>query len=201
MKRLILCMVCCILTVGCDSSFLEKPVSDVAAVTDTEVTSENSQEYREESKPHVSPDTNCSSEESVVFSDGTVREIKVEIYEEESQTLVTDFELTDQTICAKIFAAFDKCFAEVCEKYPHDAAPDKDTKTDYRVAIYLNTYSDSTKENLACYIDISYPYGYTNDIYRLMHHGGSPFGESKARLGKPFIDMIDEYVKEYFANN
>ena len=149
--------------------------------------------------------SSCAPEESDISvpeesTDPTgehVLEVKVEIYEESTQELLTAFALTDQNVCKEIFETFDKCFAELCEKYPRDAAPDKDVKTDYRVVIYLNTYYDADKENLAYYIDISYPFGYTNDIYRLMHHGGSPFGDYVARCGKPFIDMVDQYVKQY----
>lgn len=137
------------------------------------------------------------SEEIIDGKPKVYLQIQVKIYNEESQALITSFELEEPDFCTRAFEAFDKCFTELCEKYPHDAAPDKDVKTDYRVVIYLNTYHDADKEDLAYYIDISYPYGYTNDIYRLMNHGRSPFGDSNAWLGKPFIDMVDQYVKQY----
>ena len=157
--------------------------------------------YDEESRISVSKvHEETSNKHNVLFNEEMVRELKIEIYEEKSQELLETMVVTDQDICAKVFAAFDACFEELCEKHPHDAAPDMAIGTDYRVAVYLNTYQDSAKEKLAYHIDISYLYGYTNDIYRLMHHGGSPFGECVARLGKPFIDMVDQYVKEYFAN-
>lgn len=148
----------------------------------------------EPSDTSVFDETNAPDEEFVL-------ELKVEIYKENTRELLTCFELTDQSICTKIFDAFDKCFAEVVETYPHDPAPDMHVKTDYRVAVYLNTYYDVSKENLAYYVDISYPHGYTNDIYRLMHHGESPFGDYVARCGKEFIDLVDQYVKQYIPAN
>ena len=178
---------------GCEDDI--KDISDTGSIN-TESVCEISDDLSKESESTAdiseSPD-----EESMVYADDMVREVRIEIYEEKTQKLITAFELTDQQICTEIFLTFDKCFAELCEKYPYDAAPDKDVITDYRVAVYLNTYYDTAKENLAYYIDISYPYGYTNDIYRLMHHGGSPFGDYVARCGKEFIDMVDEYAKQY----
>lgn len=170
---------------GCED---DKDISDTGSIN-TESVGGISENHSKESE--------SIEEESVIHTDDMVREVKIEIYEEKTQKLITAFELTDQQICVEIFSTFDKCFEELCEKYPHDAAPDKDVKTDYRVAVYLNTYYDAARENLAYYIDISYPHGYTNDIYRLMHHGGSPFGDYVARCGKEFIDMVDEYAKQY----
>ena len=166
---------------------------------DVSVPTESSQAEESFEVSSCAPEESAISvpEESTDPTEEHVLEVIVEIYEESTQELLTAFDLTDQNVCKEIFETFDKCFAELCEKYPRDAAPDKDVKTDYRVVIYLNTYYDADKENLAYYIDISYPFGYTNDIYRLMHHGGSPFGDYVARCGKPFIDMVDQYVKQY----
>ncbi len=178
---------------GCEDDI--KDISDTGSINTEsvcEIFDDHSKESESTADISESPD-----EESMVYADDMVREVKIEIYEEKTQKLITAFELTGQQICVEIFSTFDKCFAELCEKHPHDAAPDKDVKTDYRVAVYLNTYYDAAKENLAYYIDISYPHGYTNDIYRLMHHGGSPFGDYVARCGKEFIDMVDEYAKQY----
>lgn len=178
------------------SAFDEEPSTTTSAVSSEEPMTESIAESS------YAPEESTVSEESAVeesmdSAEELVREVKVEIYEEHTQELIATFVLSDQKICKEIFETFDKCFAELCEKYPHDAAPDKDVKTDYRVVIYFNTYYDADKEDLAYYIDISYPYGYTNDIYRLMNHGRSPFGDSNAWLGKPFIDMVDQYVKQY----
>ncbi len=170
---------------GCED---DKDISDTGSIN-TESVGGISENHSKESE--------SIEEESVIHTDDMVREVKIEIYEEKTQKLIKSFELTDQQICVEIFSTFDKCFEELCEKYPRDAAPDKDVKTDYRVAVYLNIYYDAARENLAYYIDISYPHGYTNDIYRLMHHGGSPFGDYVARCGKEFIDMVDEYAKQY----
>lgn len=177
---------------GCED---DKDISDTGSIN-TESVFEISDNYSKESESTTDTSEN-PDEESVIYADDMVREVKIEIYEEKTQKLIKSFELTDQQICVEILSTFDKCFEELCEKYPHDAAPDKDVKTDYRVAVYLNTYYDAARENLAYYIDISYPHGYTNDIYRLMHHGGSPFGDYVACCGKEFIDMVDEYAKQY----
>ena len=149
-------------------------------------------EFSMDNESSFAPSEETSDERQNVYL-----QIQVMIYNEESQALITSFELEEPDYCARVFETFNECFAELCEKYPRDAAPDKDVKTDYRVVLYLNTYYDADKEDLAYYIDISYPFGYTNDIYRLMHHGGSPFGDYVARCGKPFIDMVDQYVKQY----
>ena len=194
----------CVLGLGsCGSVDSEQSAGSVTQES-TEAVSVSAESSRTESQESFAESSYTSEvsessalEESAETPEELFLEIKVEIYRESTQELLTVFELTAQDVCTEIFDAFDRCFAEVVEKHPHDPAPDKDIKTDYRVAVYLNTFYDSQKENLAYYVDISYPYGYTNDIYRLMHHGGSPFGEYVARLGKPFIDMVDQYVKQY----
>lgn len=207
MKRIlcIFCLICFLGLCGCGqvdtgqsqiSAFEEECSTASSAVCSEETMIESIAENS------YAPEESTVSEESVLeesidSAEELVLEVKVEIYEENTQELLSVFELTDQKLCTEIFETFDKCFAEVVEKHPHDVAPDKDVKTDYRVVIYLNTYYDADKEDLAYYIDISYPFGYTNDIYRLMHHGGSPFGEYVARCGKPFIDIVDQYVKQY----
>ena len=124
------------------------------------------------------------------------RNITVEIYDENTKELVKSFEITDRKECNDLYFNFNKCFADACNEYPaHNVTgDDKNYKAEYRVLVRFTTYADEEKTEIALCAEVCYPYGYTNEIYSIVHF--DVFGEYAINNGKNFIDPINEYVKK-----
>lgn len=204
-RKVLICLLCLLLCLGgCGEAFetesrLEEGVSDAVGRESTAEASPASS--AEDSSSLEEASSEAESEEEMVSIEpmplDAPRKTVVEIYSFESKNMVASFEIDDREFCNQLFLTFDRCFGEACEKYPASVAPDRDTVTDYCVAVYLYTYEDEEMEVVRSCIDISYPYGHTNDIYKFIRGEGDIFYDYIIRCGKPFIDIIDQQVKEY----
>ena len=148
---------------------------------------------------NASTDFSNSNEKSS-FEEDLPRKIVVEIYSEDTQTLIESFELNDKEYCNEVFKEFYKCFNTACDEYPkyHASAADKVVRTDYRVAIYLYTYSTDAMTDMISCIKLCYPYGHSNDVYDITH--AELFTDYELCGGKSFIELIDVYVDIYITN-
>lgn len=169
----------------------------IAETASSEIPNNESIESAEDS--NTSTDFEKSVEESS-FEEDLPRKIVVEIYSEDTQVLIDSFELDDKEYCNEVFKEFYKCFNTACDEYPkyHASAADKAIRTDYRVAIYLYTYStDAMKDMISC-IKLCYPYKHSNDVYDITH--AELFTDYELCGGKSFIELIDVYVDIYITN-
>lgn len=217
-RRILICLVCLLFCLGgCKT---EEPLGGSAAEETSSIAQSGMEEvspassetaessFEEVSSEEVSPEEESRAEESSEeevkrepFPADAPRKIVVEIYSFDSYEMVASFEITEREFCNKAFLTFEKCFDEVCEKYPTEAAPDRFTVTDYCVAVYLYAYEDEEMTTEEYCVDLSYPYGHTNDIYKLIHSDGDVFHDYVIRCGKEFIDMIDGRAKEYIPKD
>ena len=149
----------------------------------------------EESSPTA--DRNDGREPIIAVYEDKPRNITVEIYEESTGEMVKSFEITDRKECNDLYFNFNKCFADACNEYPkHNlTGEDKNYKAEYRVLVRYTTYADEEKTEVDLCAEVCYPYGYTNEIYSIVHF--DVFGEYAINNGKNFIDPIDEYVKNH----
>ena len=148
---------------------------------------------------NASADFSKSVEESS-FEEDLPRKIVVEIYSEDTQVLIENFELDDKEYCNEVFKEFYKCFNTACDEYPkyHASAADKVIRTKYRISVFLYTYSTDTMTDVSSCIQLCYPYGHNNDVYDITH--AELFTDYELCGGKSFIELIDVYVDGYITN-
>ena len=170
---------------------------EITETASSEIPNNESMEFAEDS--NASADFSKSDEESS-FEEDLPRKIVVEIYSEDTQTLIESFELNDKEYCNEVFKEFYKCFDTACDEYPkyHASAADKVIRTKYRISVFLYTYSTDTMTDVSSCIKLCYPYGHNNDVYDITH--AELFTDYELCGGKSFIELIDVYVDGYMTN-
>ena len=165
----------------------------------TETASSDNESIESAEDNNTSNDFSKSDEESSLEED-LPRKIVVEIYSEDTQTLIESFELNDKEYCNEVFKEFYKCFNTACDEYPkyHASAADKVIRTKYRISVFLYTYSTDTMTDVSSRIQLCYPYGHSNDVYDITH--AELFTDYELCGGKSFIELIDVYVDGYITN-
>lgn len=125
------------------------------------------------------------------------RRVRVEIYDEATQTLVTTFTITDEATVNGIFDGFFASFDNACKRYEEFLASDEDRvyRSKYRVIAHLESTFENVTDSSTRDIDICYPYGYSNDIYGYLHV--DLWMDYQIKGGNAFIELIDAYVDEY----
>lgn len=129
------------------------------------------------------------------------RKVRVEIYEEATQTLVDSFTITDNEKVAEIFAAQKAAMDKAVNEYEESDIPEDCTyRSKYRVVVHL----ERTHSNLLKYHNIDfaycYPYGYTNEIYGCVWEDQvwASFNlDYNVPGGKVFLDLMDVYVEPF----
>ena len=126
---------------------------EITETASSEIPNNESIESAEDS--NASSDFSKSDEESS-FEEDLPRKIVVEIYSEDTQALIESFELNDKEYCNEVFKEFNKCFNTACIEYPkYDAsAADKAIRTDYRVSVFLYTFSTDTMTDVSSCIKL-----------------------------------------------
>lgn len=130
------------------------------------------------------------------FVEGT-RRVRVEIFEEATQTLVDTFTLTDQEEVNAIFEAFFTSFQKACDEFEAHVASDEDKayRSTYRIVVHMeSTYENVTMSDVHD-IDICYPYGYSNDIYGYLHF--DLWMDYLIQGGHDFIELVDVHVGQH----
>jgi hypothetical protein len=124
------------------------------------------------------------------------RKVRVEIFEEASQTLVDTFTITDAERVNEIFAAMKTCMDKAIYEYECAIPEDSTYRSKYRVVVHL----ERTHSNLLKYHNIDfaycYPYGYTNEIYGCVWEN-QPWVDYNVPGGKVFLDLMDVYVTPF----
>lgn len=124
------------------------------------------------------------------------RKVRVEIFEEASQTLVDTFTITDAERVNEIFAAMKTCMDKAIYEYECAIPEDSSYRSKYRVVVHL----ERTHSNLLKYHNIDfaycYPYGYTNEIYGCVWEN-QPWVDYNVPGGKLFLDLMDVYVTPF----
>lgn len=124
------------------------------------------------------------------------RKVRVEIFEEASQTLVDTFTITDAERVNEIFAAMKTCMDKAIYEYECAIPEDSSYRSKYRVVVHL----ERTHSNLLKYHNIDfaycYPYGYTNEIYGCVWEN-QPWVDYNVPGGKVFLDLMDVYVEPF----
>ncbi len=125
------------------------------------------------------------------------RRVRVEIYDEATQTLVDTFTITDAPVVDSIFDGFFVSFDNACKRYEEFLASDEDKayRGQYRIIAHLESTFENVTETGTRDIDICYPYGYSNDIYGYLHD--DLWMDYQIKGGSEFIELIDEYVDAY----
>lgn len=126
------------------------------------------------------------------------RKVRVEIYEEATQTLVDTFTITDSEKVAEIFAAQKAAMDKAINDYDTTTYIPEDStyRSKYRVVVHL----ERTNGNLLKYHNIDfaycYPYGYTNEIYGCVWENQA-WVDYNVPGGKVFLDLMDVYVTPF----
>lgn len=125
------------------------------------------------------------------------RRVRVEIYDEATQTLVTTFTITDEAVVNGVFDGFFASFDNACRYYSEYLASDEDKayRGKYRVIAHLESTFENVTDSGTRDIDICYPYGYSNDIYGYLHN--DLWMDYQIQGGSAFIELIDAYVDMY----
>ena len=124
------------------------------------------------------------------------RKVRVEIFEEASQTLVDTFTITDAERVNEIFAAMKTCMDKAIYEYECAIPEDSSYRSKYRVVVHL----ERTHSNLLKYHNIDfaycYPYGYTKEIYGCVWENQA-WVDYNVPGGKLFLDLMDVYVTPF----
>ncbi|MBQ9793838.1 MAG: hypothetical protein IJW34_02730 [Clostridia bacterium] len=126
------------------------------------------------------------------------RKVRVEIFEEATQTLVDTFTITDSEKVAEIFAAQKAAMDKAINDYDTTTYIPEDStyRSKYRVVVHL----ERTNGNLLKYHNIDfaycYPYGYTNEIYGCVWENQA-WVDYNVPGGKVFLDLMDVYVTPF----
>lgn len=126
------------------------------------------------------------------------RKVRVEIYEEATQTLVDTFTITEQDKVEEIFAAMKTSADAAINEYKNTTYIPEDStyRSKYRVVVHL----ERTHSNLLKYHNVDfaycYPYGYTNEIYGCVWEN-QPWVDYNVPCGKVFLDLMDVYVTPF----
>lgn len=124
------------------------------------------------------------------------RKVRVEIFEEASQTLVDTFTITDAERVNEIFAAMKTCMDKAIYEYECAIPEDSSYRSKYRVVVHL----ERTHSNLLKYHNVDfaycYPYGYTNEIYGCVWENQA-WVDYNVPGGKLFLDLMDVYVTPF----
>lgn len=125
------------------------------------------------------------------------RRVRVELYDETTQTLVDTFTITDEATVNGIFDGFFQSFDNACTRYEAYLASDGDKtyRSRYRVIAHLESTFENVTDTGTRDIDICYPYGYNNDIYGYLHD--DMWMDYQIKGGSEFIERIDAYVDQY----
>ena len=216
MKKCLVMLAVCLLLCACKaeqpqtspavsdatSSIEESVISEESVLTTESVVSEVSEEVEqslpsEESIPAINPNT--GREPMIAVYEDKPRHITVEIYKESSRELICSLEITDRKECNDLYYQFNLAFADACNEYPthNTSGDDKFYQAEYRVVIRYTTYADEEMTTVDLCAEVSYPHGYNNEIYGIVHF--DPFCEYSINNGKDFIDLIDNYVKQFLS--
>lgn len=174
----------------------ESVVSEVSEVSEVPEESEQSLPD-EESAPTINPNT--GREPIVAVYEDKPRHIAIEIYQESTREMIHSIEITDRKECNDLYYQFNLAFADACNEYPAHNAESDDMfyQAEYRVLVRYTTYADEEKTTVDLCAEVTYPHGYSNEIYGIVHF--DPFCEYSIGNGKNFIDLIDNYVKQFLS--
>ena len=127
------------------------------------------------------------------------RRVRVEIFDESTQALVTTFTITDESVVNGIFDGFFASFDNACRYFAAFLASEEDMayRGKYRVVAHMETTMENVTDSSIRDIDICYPYGYSNDVYGYLHE--DLWMDYQIRGGSAFIELIDAYVDAYFG--
>ncbi len=131
------------------------------------------------------------------------RTVKVKIYKDGTDEFVSEFDITDTETVNAVFDGFHRSFEIACR--PTTKYSSVDPECEYRVVINCESRYENLTSSDARSINIGYAYGYDNDSYCYYHfipgiHMDEISKDLSIQRGADFINLVDPYVDEYFAN-
>ncbi len=125
------------------------------------------------------------------------KRVRVEIYEEATQTLVDTFVIDDQEVVEQVFDGFLASFQNACDYFNEYVAAEEDQlyRGKYRVIVHMESVNENLVASHLMDMDICYPYGYSNDVYGYLHD--NLWMDYQIQGGSNFIEIVDAFVDAY----